>query len=472
MELETIIGLEVHAQLSTKTKLWCGCDNDAFQKEPNTCVCPICMGFPGTLPTLNKEAVKKAVFAGKSIGCTINAQTKFDRKNYFYPDLPTGYQISQYDIPIAEKGSIPIHTQNGKRLIGVTRIHLENDAGKLTHTTQGTLCDYNRCGTPLIEIVTEPEIRSAEEAQSFAKELQKLLRYIGVSDADMEKGMMRFDASISLRPKGEKKLYPRTEIKNLNSFTSLKKALQYEEERQKKAWELGNPSSYETTVGWIEEENKTQLMRKKESADDYRYFPEPDIPPLDLDTIPNLLSQEESFETPFEKYERYRNEYQLNENDALKLTETKTLSVFYETAVTLSGDAKRSAGFLLSEILRDSQWYKTPITPQHIADVIQLVDTGKLSNSGAKRILQEALRIDKNAEQLMQALKLEQNSNQNQLEEWIQEVLQENPQSIEDYNDGKTKALQYLMGQVMKKSKGSANPPLIQEILYQKIKSE
>jgi aspartyl-tRNA(Asn)/glutamyl-tRNA(Gln) amidotransferase subunit B len=240
MKLETIIGLEIHAQISSKTKLWCSCDNDAFGAEPNTKVCPVCMGFPGMLPVLNENALHKALTGAAALGCALQKFSKFDRKNYFYPDLPNGFQISQYDQPIALMGSVDIEMDGKIQTIGITRVHLENDAGKLTHESDGTLCDYNRSGTPLIEIVTEPDLRSAEQAQIFAKELQKILRFVEASDADMEKGMMRFDASISMRPVGESKLYPRTEIKNLNSFTALKKALVFEQTRQQKLWKRGN----------------------------------------------------------------------------------------------------------------------------------------------------------------------------------------------------------------------------------------
>ena len=253
MNLESIIGLEIHAQLSTKSKFFCGCDNDAFEAIPNTRICPVCMGWPGMLPVINKEAVRKGIRGAAALGCKIQKFSKFDRKNYFYPDLPSGFQISQYDQPISLKGEVTIEINEKKIVIGITRVHLENDAGKLTHTRSGTLCDYNRAGTPLVEIVTDPDIRSAEEAQVFAKEIQKILRFVEASRADMEKGMMRFDASVSLRPKGEEKLYPRAEIKNLNSFTSLFKAVKYEIARQKKLWEAGTPPEFDSTVGWLDE---------------------------------------------------------------------------------------------------------------------------------------------------------------------------------------------------------------------------
>ncbi|MDD5751821.1 MAG: Asp-tRNA(Asn)/Glu-tRNA(Gln) amidotransferase subunit GatB, partial [Candidatus Peribacteraceae bacterium] len=286
-ELEAVIGLEVHAQMNTKTKMFCGCDNDAFGKQPNVTACPVCMGHPGTLPVPNKEAVAKAVKASLAIGCTVAPSCHFDRKHYFYPDLPAGFQISQYDFPLSKGGTVEydITDASGKvmetRKCRITRLHMENDAGKLTHRGGRTLCDYNRAGTPLMEIVTEPDLQSAEDAVAFAQELRRILIAVGASDADMFKGMMRFDASISLKEKGTKKLNPRSEIKNLNSFKSLEKALQYEQKRLTKLWEKdGGPLKNDITVGWLDDEEKTRMLRDKETADDYRYCPEPDIPPL------------------------------------------------------------------------------------------------------------------------------------------------------------------------------------------------
>src|SRR3990167_2159543 len=290
LPLETIIGLEVHAQMSTRTKMFCGCDNDAFGNAANTTICPICTGHPGTLPTPNEEAIRTAIRTSLALGCTIRKECHFDRKHYFYPDLPYGFQISQYDFPLAEHGELKfdIHNHSGNILhestCRITRLHMENDAGKLTHRGKKTLCDYNRAGTPLMEIVTEPDLRSAEEAVAFSQELRRILIAVDASEADMFKGMMRFDASISLREKGPEKLNARSEIKNLNSFKSLEKALQYEEKRLRKLWEeTGGPLKGNITVGWLDDEEKTKMLRDKETADDYRYFPEPDIPPFTFD---------------------------------------------------------------------------------------------------------------------------------------------------------------------------------------------
>ena len=469
MDLEVIIGLEIHAQLSTKTKLFCNCDNDAFGADPNTRVCPVCMGWPGMLPVINAEGVQKGVRGAAALGCKIQKFSKFDRKNYFYPDLPSGFQISQYDQPISLAGKVVIEVDGVAQEIGITRVHLENDAGKLTHTKTGTLCDYNRAGTPLIEIVTDPDLRSAEEAQVFAKEVQKIIRFVGASDADMEKGMMRFDASVSLRPRGEGKLYPRAEIKNLNSFASLFKAIKFEIARQKKLWEAGTPPDSEVTVGWLDDEEKTKILRSKESAMDYRYFPEPDLPPMTF-TEEEIKAIEASIpELPLAKYHRYREGLELGEDEARKLSESLELSAFFESSVELSGEGKKAANLILSVILADPRWNKTSVTPQHVADVLKLTAEGKISSSGAKDILKKAMEVERSSEDLMNELGLEQVSDNSALEGWVDEVIVENPSIIEDYKSGNEKVIQFLMGQVMKKSKGAANPPVVMGMLKEKL---
>jgi len=471
MELETVIGLEIHAQLSTKSKMFCGCDNDAFGAEPNTRVCPVCMGFPGMLPVLNSEALKKGVLAAAALGCKIQKFSKFDRKNYFYPDLPTGFQISQFDEPISKDGSVAMMFGDKKLKIGITRVHLENDAGKLAHEGSGTFLDFNRAGTPLVEIVTEPDLRSPEEAQVFAKEVQKILRFVGVSDADMEKGMMRFDASISLRPHGDKKLYSRTEIKNLNSFSSLQKALTYEFKKQKKMWEAGKAPDHDCTVGWIDDKEKTVTLRDKESANDYRYFPEPDIPPM-VFTAEEIDEIEKSVpELPLAKFNRYQKEFKLSENDALKLAESRELTEFFEKTLEFSGNPKKSANLILSVVLADSKWQHSKLTPENIAEVLSLLDEGKISSSAAKEIVAIAMQNETPVNDLMQAMGLEQKSGSEDLSKWADEVLAENPKTVQDYKTGKEKVIQFLMGQVMKKSNGAANPPMVLEILKEKLSS-
>ncbi|MBU1019311.1 Asp-tRNA(Asn)/Glu-tRNA(Gln) amidotransferase subunit GatB, partial [Patescibacteria group bacterium] len=317
---EPVIGLEIHAQVNTKTKMFCGCDNDSFQKEPNTNVCPICMGFPGTLPAVNREAYKKGIRAARALNCKIPKFSKFDRKNYFYPDLPKGYQISQFDKPVSENGYVEFEVDGSVKKVGITRLHLEDDAGKLTHTSSGSLCDYNRSGTPLMEIVSEPEIYSTQEASAYARELQKVLRYVGSSDCDMEKGMMRFDVNISIRKKGEKELGTKVEVKNLNSFRSMERTLDYEFKRQVQALE-NSEEIHQETRGWDKKNEVTVSQRSKEEAQDYRYFPEPDLPPMTASE-----SEEELPELPFARQKRFQEEFNLKDEDAKLLTETPDLA--------------------------------------------------------------------------------------------------------------------------------------------------
>ncbi len=470
MDLEVIIGLEIHAQVSTKTKLFSPSDNDAFGADPNTRINEIDMGFPGILPVLNKVAVRKAVRGAAAMGCEIQKFSKFDRKNYFYPDLPFGYQISQFDQPFSLAGKVDFYDSSGTRkTIRITRVHLENDAGKLVHVKDGTLCDYNRAGTPLVEIVTEPDLRSAEDAQAFAKEVQKILRFAGSSDADMEKGMMRFDASISLRPKGEDKLYPRAEIKNLNSFSSLQKAIDYEINRQKKLWEKGEAPTVPTTVGWLDDEQKTKLLRDKEDAHDYRYFPEPDLPPLVFTDEDIADICKDMPELPIDLYDRYRSEYQFSDADSLKLSESPELSGFLNETIAADCKPKKAAGMILSVILAVNDWQQSKITPQLVADALDLQARNKVSSSGAKEIVLKAMETGQAAEDIMIDLGLEQVSDTGELESWVKQVLEKNPQSIADYKAGKGKAISFLMGQVMALSKGAANPPMVMEMLKKEL---
>ncbi len=470
MELETIIGLEVHVQLNTKTKLFCNCDNDAFGVKPNTRVCPICMAFPGMLPVLNQVALDKSVRAALALGCEIKLFSKFDRKNYFYPDLPSGYQISQFDQPVSENGMVDIEVDGEVRKIGITRAHVENDAGKLMHTASGTLCDYNRAGTPLIEVVTEPDLRSPYEAQILAKEIQKIVRFVDASKADMEKGMMRFDASISLRPKGEKKLYPRTEIKNLNSFNSLLKALSYEQRKQTKLWAKNQAPDGDTTVGWKDDEGKTYLMRSKESAMDYRYFPEPDLPPITF-SIEEIEEIKKTIpELPFAKYQRYQSEYGLSAQDALKLSEEPVLAHFYESSIEEIEQGKPVANLILGTVLANTDWEKSKIKPTHIIETLSLQKEGLISASAAKEILVELMEHGGTAKAVMEDKGLEQKSDMGEIEMWVNEVVADNVAVVEEIRSGaKPKMIQFLMGQIMKKSKGSANPQLVIKKLKEKI---
>ncbi len=480
MNLEVIIGLEIHAQLNTKSKLWCSCDNDAFGVKANTRVCPVCMGFPGALPVLNEKALQKALRAGIAFNCQINQFSKFDRKNYFYPDLPTGYQITQNELPFSENGKITIlvpkeidehgnYKKISAKKIKITRIHLENDAGKLKHSEQGSFIDFNRAGSPLIEIVTEPDLRSAIEAKCLAQEVQKILRTIQASEADMEKGMMRFDASVSLRPEGDKKLYPRAEIKNLNSFNALQKAIEFEISRQSALWQAGNPPMQDSTRGWKDELGETKLMRLKESADDYRYFPEPDLPPLELTNEQLAEISREIPELPADKYLRYTKEYKLTSDEALLISSDWVKADFFERVVSLTSDAQNSAKLFISSILTNENWENSEIKPEHLAEVLELLNKDKISASSAKKILDNLMQKGGKAETLMVDLGLEQVSNTAQIEDWISEVLNNNPQTVEDFKNGKTKVLGFLVGQVMKISRGSANPALVQKMIKEKL---
>ena len=471
MELEAIIGLEIHAEMNTRTKMFCGCDNDNFAKEPNTNVCPICMGFPGMLPAANAESIKKGVIAALALNCTIRKHSKFDRKNYFYPDLPSGYQISQYDEPVSEKGHLEILVNGEKKRIGITRLHLENDAGKLSHSTQGTLLDFNRAGKPLMEIVSDPDMRSAKEAKEYAESVQKIVRYCGSSDCDMEKGQMRFDASVSLRPVGDSKLYPRAEIKNLNSFRSLEASIEREIAKQRELWEAGTPPTVETTVGWDEDKGDTYLMREKESAADYRYFPEPDLPPLVITDEQLKEWEKEVPESPLAVYERFLGTYGLSEAEARFFAEDSKFAKLFEETAKSSGNAKTAASFVgtvLVSRLKEAgkKLSDSPVTAAHLIELIQLVDSGAISNNVAKSSLFEAMMDSgKMPKSLVDELGLAQVSDTGAIEELCKKAIEANPAAVADVKAGKTKAMAAIVGTVMKESKGKANPQMVNELL-------
>lgn len=474
-ELEAIIGLEVHAQMSTKTKMFCGCDNDAFGKPPNTTVCPICMGHPGTLPVPNKEAIMKAIRASLALKCTVNPDSHFDRKHYFYPDLPAGFQISQYDFPLASRGSVRymLPGKEEARVCAITRLHMENDAGKLMHRGSVTLCDYNRAGTPLMEIVTEPDLRSADEAMAFAEELRRILIAVQSSEADMFKGMMRFDASISLREVGTKKLNPRSEIKNLNSFKALERALQYEEGRLRGLWEeRGGPLTGDITVGWMDDDGKTRLLRDKETADDYRYFPEPDIPPLHFEksfieeirkTLPAL---------PEEREKEFK-ELGLSAAEAAMLVSEPALSDIFQAVFAKTQDAKRASGIVLTQLrgfLKAAG--KNPAEgPSAIAVValVHAIDAGTISANAGKEVLEEMVATGKEASVIIQEKGLTQIADTGLIEALVERAIAENPESVEAFRTGKTAALGAIVGWVMKESKGQANPKVVSALLQKKL---
>ncbi len=479
MQLETIIGLEVHAQMNTKTKMFCGCDNDAFLKAPNTTVCPICMGHPGTLPAPNGEAIFKAVKMSLALGCTINPDSHFDRKHYFYPDLPMGYQISQYDFPLASHGEVRYDMMDhggakvGDKLCRIHRLHVENDAGKLTHRGHKTLCDYNRAGTPLMEIVTEPDLRSFDEAVAFAQELRRILIAVGSSDADMFKGMMRFDASISLREVGTEKLNPRSEIKNLNSFKALEKALQYEEKRLRKLWEeTGGPLKGNITVGWMDDEEKTRMLRDKEEAADYRYFPEPDIPPLHFDTA---MVEEVRRNLP-KLPKQLREDYVamgLTEAEAMQLMDDGTLRAIFNAVAEKLKDPKRASGIVLTQMLgflkADNKEVAQGPSVEAMLELAEAIGSGTISGNAGKTVLEKMIETGKSAKTIIAEEGMGQISDDSALEALVKQAIEANPQAIESFKAGKEAALGAIVGWIMKQTKGQANPGKVQEILKKAI---
>ncbi len=481
MEFEAVIGLEIHAQVSSKTKMFCGCDNDSFDKAPNVNVCPICMGFPGQLPVTNQEAFEKGIKAALALNCEIPEWSKFDRKNYFYPDSPKGFQISQFDEPVSENGYVEVElneegSESRMLKIGVTRLHLEDDAGKLTHVRNGTLVDFNRAGTPLMEIVSEPDIRSASEAGAYAKEVQKILRYVGSSEADMEKGMMRFDASVSIRKKGEQNLNPRAEIKNLNSFRMLENAIEFEIKRQIDEWnERGGPMEKSVTVGWDDGKGVTFFMREKEESDDYRYFPEPDLPPLHAKKEMVEKFRSEIPELPNVKKKRYIDEFEILEDDARILTSDLSLAQYFEEVVAKSNDAKRAVSYINTILMKHLNEELISVNEQKVdasmmAELINLVNSGDISNNVAKgEVFEEMYETGKAPQEIVDEKGLKQVSDAGAIEAIVQKVIDQNPGPVEDIRNGKDKAIGFLVGMVMKESKGQANPRMANDILRKLI---
>lgn len=470
IEYEAVVGLEIHCRIKTQTKLFCRCSNDIFDAEPNTHVCPICMGFPGMLPLMNEEAIVRGVKGALALGCEIPEFSKMDRKSYFYPDLPMGYQISQYDLPVSEKGKITITFEDGStKDIGVTRLHLENDAGKLTHTAGGSLVDYNRSGIPLVEIVSEPDMRTRDEVSLYARQIQKIMRYVGCSDADMEKGQMRFDLNISLRPKGQAEFGTRAEVKNLNSFRSLEKAFDYEFKRQQAILESGGTIVQETR-GWDDDKEITVSQRSKEEAADYRYFPEPDIPPLILtrEMVEKLKS--ELPELPEVKAARYQNEFKLSAQMANDLAADIDLAAYYEAAVSISGEGKKTANWVLSELLailnaQSLTIVDSKLSPENLGKLVKLIEDGSITGKIAKDIFEEVYEANLDPEKLVEERGLKVIEDTVELEKICQEVIDRNPQIVADFKGGKEKAFGGLVGQVMAATKGTANPKSVNEVL-------
>lgn len=474
MEFETVIGLEVHLQLNTLTKIFCGCQN-IFGSGANTSVCPVCLGLPGSLPVLNKKVLTSGMKVGLALNCEINTFVKFDRKNYYYPDLPKGYQISQYDFPIAKNGFLPVMTGGQERQIGITRAHLEEDAGKLIHDDdiKATLVDYNRTGTPLVEIVSEPDMRSAQEAYDYLTALKLTLQYLDVSDCDMEKGSLRCDANVSIRPVGEVKLGTKTELKNMNSFSAVKRAIDYEVARQTRLTIAGEPIIQQTLL-WNEEKGITVPMRSKEQAHDYRYFPEPDLVPFTLTQAAIDEVAQGLTELPYAKRRRLIDQYGVTEYDALILVQDRLLADFFEAAVTMDVGVKQLCNWMNGPLLKElndrgGRVDELKLTPAALVTIIRKVDGGALSNLAGKDILADIVSSGKSVEALIQEKGLAQVFDDATLLAVVDEVMRDNPQIMEQIRAGKANASGFLVGQAMKKLQGKANPKKLNELIQRRM---
>ncbi|QNB47699.1 Asp-tRNA(Asn)/Glu-tRNA(Gln) amidotransferase subunit GatB [Thermanaerosceptrum fracticalcis] len=477
-QYEVVIGLEVHAELKTDTKIFCSCPTE-FGGEENTHVCPVCLGLPGVLPVLNKKVLEYAVRAGLALNCEIASFSKFDRKNYFYPDLPKAYQISQYDLPICKKGYLEIEVNGRKKTIGITRVHMEEDAGKLVHggatiaTSRYSLVDYNRTGVPLIEIVSEPDMRSAEEARAYMEKLKAILEYTGVSDVRMEQGSLRCDANISLRPMGAKEFGTKTEIKNLNSFRALQKAIEYEIERQRDILEEGGKIIQETR-SWDEGKGVTVSLRSKEEAHDYRYFPDPDLVPVVIDPQWVQEIRDSLPELPDAKRERLVQEMGLSEYDAGIITGSRALADFFDQVVAEYNEPKTVANWIMGEFLRllnanNLEVAESKVKPRSLAALLKAQAEGTISGKMAKTVFEEMFETGKEPETIIKEKGMVQISDEGALAAVVEKVIAANPQSVEDYKAGKEKAIGFLVGQVMKETKGQANPGLVNKLLKDKL---
>jgi aspartyl-tRNA(Asn)/glutamyl-tRNA(Gln) amidotransferase subunit B len=473
---ETVIGLEVHVELHTNTKIFCGCSTE-FGAPPNSHTCPVCLGHPGVLPVLNKQAVDYAMKAAMALNCEIGDVSKFDRKNYFYPDSPKAYQISQFDQPIGLNGYIDIEVDGKTKRIGITRLHLEEDAGKLTHIDGGfaSLVDFNRVGTPLIEIVSEPEISSPEEAKAYLEKMRAIMQYCDVSDVKMEEGSMRCDANISLRPAGQKEFGIRAELKNMNSFRGVLRGLEYEQYRQAEILDDGGQVVQETRR-WDEAQGKTFSMRGKEEAHDYRYFPDPDLVTLHIDQAWKDRIRASIPELPDARKARYTEEFGLPSYDASVITSSKEIADLFEDSLKYTQDAKSVANWIMGDFLghlnsTGQQLAEVKLTGQGLGEMIGLIEKGTISSKIAKTVFKEMLTSGKLPAQVVEEQGLVQISDEGAILAIVNEVIADNPASVEDYKAGKEKAIGFLVGQVMKRSKGKANPGLANKLLVEALKS-
>lgn len=489
-KLETIIGLEIHLQLKTKSKMFCACANDGENQPVNTTICPICLGHPGTLPAVNFAAIKFGLNFALALNCQINQTSKFDRKNYFYPDLPKGYQISQFDQPLAVDGFVMINHDGKQKRIGIERLHLEEDAAKNIHQAGQTLVDFNRAGTPLAEIVSKPDFRDPEEAKIFLQDLRLLARYLGVSEADMEKGHMRCDANISLRPLGDAKLYPKTEVKNLNSFRAVERALAYEVKRQTELWEQNAAPNFTSTRGWDENKQITIEQRRKEGSSDYRYFPEPDLPPLVISDELLAYSKNSMPELPQAKLARLMSEFALNFNEAEVLVKNKDWADYFESVVSelavwfeqksqeswensKTKLAKLTCGWITSEVFKlcpnDFKFSDLKITPENMAEFLNMIYDHTINSTAGQTMLAQMFATGDDPSHLLEKLDLGQIDDLATLEDLVIKVFMLYPEQLAELKNGKEALIKFFVGKVMAESKGKANPQKIEEIIKKKI---
>lgn len=474
MEFETVIGLEIHAQLNTNTKIFCGCST-TFGAPPNSHTCPICLGMPGVLPVLNKAVVESAIKLGLATNSTINKFNQFARKNYFYPDLPKGYQTSQFDLPIVGRGDIEIEVDGKKKVIGITRIHMEEDAGKLIHDDVEPVShvDLNRTGTPLLEIVSEPDMRSPEEAVAYLKKLHAIVRYLGICDGNMQEGSFRCDANISLRPIGQVELGTRTELKNMNSFRHVQHALEYEVRRQRDMLLEGEKIVQETLL-WNPDKNCSESMRGKEDAHDYRYFPCPDLVPVEISDEWIDRVRESLPELPDEKKLRFETDYKLPEYDALLLTTDRAVANYFEEVAAGGVQPKKASNWIMTELLRELKGEdiaSCKVTPKQLASLLLMVDKNTISGKIAKTVFLDMMESGKNAETIVKEKNLVQVSDEGELMAIVAEIVAANPTQADDFRNGKTKIMGFFVGQLMKKTKGKANPKMANDLFVKALSS-
>jgi len=481
MDYEAVIGLEVHAQLLTRTKIFCACSTE-FGAPPNTHVCPVCLGLPGSLPVLNREVVTKAVKTALALDLTINPESIWERKHYFYPDLPKGYQISQLALPLAERGRLEIMTSQGPRTIGITRLHLEEDAGKLVHSedafssARSSFVDLNRAGTPLMEIVSDPDLRTPEEAGAYLRALRDILVYLEVCDGNMEEGSLRCDANVSARLRGEKKLGTRTELKNMNSFRNVERALEFEVKRQIRLLEAGKQVARETRL-WDEKEGKTRPMRGKEESHDYRYFPDPDLLPLLVNQDWIEQARAALPELPMQKRARFVRDYALPEADAGVLVADRALADYYEAVVKEGADPKKAANWIMAELLRELKDEGAGIAacrvkPSQLAAMIRMIDAGEITGKIGKTVFAEMCRTGEDPAAIIEDKGLKPVADAGEIERWCRQAVADNPKQVEQYRAGKTKVMGFFVGQVMKASSGKADPAQVNDLLKKLLAEE